>query len=242
MLTLYQFPISHYCEKIRWALDYKGLEYELVNLLPGEHIRVVKKLTGKTSVPVLDHDGTIIQNSSDIISYLDDAFPQNLLTPADATLKQSAIEWEAYADSNIGPHIRLYSYHYLLDYPAIVYPFLTQGQPWHKKVLFRMYFGKVRQGMRKFMKIEDRTATIALKKLQRAIDKIDNELDGKAFLVGDQFTRADLAAASLLAPFCRPPAYGLDWPDRYPEGLEQTVVKFRNKLSWVNNLYATYRS
>ncbi|VAW80072.1 hypothetical protein MNBD_GAMMA15-1204 [hydrothermal vent metagenome] len=37
-MTLYQFPISHYCEKIRWALDYKGLPYTTINPLPGSHI------------------------------------------------------------------------------------------------------------------------------------------------------------------------------------------------------------
>ena len=35
--TLYQFPISHYCEKVRWAMDYKKLEYKAKNLLPGLH-------------------------------------------------------------------------------------------------------------------------------------------------------------------------------------------------------------
>ena len=53
MIKLYQFPISHYCEKIRWALEYKGLEYRKVNLLPGFHIKTTTKLVGKSSVPVL---------------------------------------------------------------------------------------------------------------------------------------------------------------------------------------------
>jgi len=50
MLTLYQFPISHYCEKIRWALDHKGLDYKLVNLLPGFHVSTAKKLSGRASL------------------------------------------------------------------------------------------------------------------------------------------------------------------------------------------------
>jgi len=25
MIKLYQFQFSHYCEKMRWALDYKGI-------------------------------------------------------------------------------------------------------------------------------------------------------------------------------------------------------------------------
>ena len=41
---LYQFPISHYCEKARWQLDHKGLAYRTRNLLPGLQIRTVSSL------------------------------------------------------------------------------------------------------------------------------------------------------------------------------------------------------
>jgi len=35
MLELYQFEMSHYVEKIRLILDYKGLEYRKINVTPG---------------------------------------------------------------------------------------------------------------------------------------------------------------------------------------------------------------
>jgi glutathione S-transferase len=45
MITLYQFQFSHYCEKARWALDYKGLAYAPKNLLPGPGLtHEIKKL------------------------------------------------------------------------------------------------------------------------------------------------------------------------------------------------------
>ena len=37
MRILYQFPLSHFCEKARWMLDYKELEYVAQNLMPGAH-------------------------------------------------------------------------------------------------------------------------------------------------------------------------------------------------------------
>lgn len=36
--TLYQFPISHYCEKARSCLDVKGLTYSTRDLIPGLHL------------------------------------------------------------------------------------------------------------------------------------------------------------------------------------------------------------
>ena len=88
-LKLYQFAISHYCEKIRWALDYKGLNYETVNLLPGQHVKTIRKLTGEaSSVPVLDHDGHVVQGSAAILDYLDQTFPEHPLTPADPDVRE----------------------------------------------------------------------------------------------------------------------------------------------------------
>ena len=241
MLTLYQFPISHYCEKIRWALDYKGLEHRTVNLLPGAHIKVVKSVAPKTEVPVLQHDGKAIQGSSEIITYMDEAFPHKLLTPSSPDQKKCALEWESFIDNDIGPHIRLYFYYHLLDRPDITIPFLTHGQPWHKKLIFRLFYPKVRNTMRTFMHINDRTADISLKKLNRAIDTLATHFETNEFLAGDQFSRADLAAASLLAPFRTPDKYGLNWPDKLPAGLQQTTDSLKEKLEWVDVFYQNYR-
>jgi glutathione S-transferase len=192
-------------------------------------------------VPVLQHVEKIIQGSSEIISYLDQAFPDKALTPSDSAQKQQALDWETFVDENIGPHTRLYFYYFLLDKPDIIIPFLVHGQPWHKRWVFRLIYPKVRDKMRKFMHINERTADISLKKLKRAIDKVSNRLETKQFLVSDQFTRADLAAASLLAPFRTPEKYGLNWPEKLPEGLQQTADSFRTKLCWIDSLYQDYR-
>ena len=33
MITLYQFQWSHYVEKVRWALDFKGLNWQAVEVV-----------------------------------------------------------------------------------------------------------------------------------------------------------------------------------------------------------------
>jgi glutathione S-transferase len=241
MLTLYQFPISHYCEKARWALDYKGLDHKIINLLPGQHIKIIKAIAPDSEVPVLQQDQEIIQGSGNIISWLDQRYPATPLTPIDAQSKQQALEWEHYANENIGPHIRLYFYHYLLEQPELTVPMLAQGQPFHKRFLFRVIYPKVRSIMRQHMNINERTARISLKILERAINKLHAHYAHHGFLVGDQFSRADLAAASLLAPLVEPAKYGISWPTHYPGELQQTIYDFRDRLDWVDRLYRLYR-
>ncbi|HHJ17097.1 MAG TPA: glutathione S-transferase family protein [Gammaproteobacteria bacterium] len=241
MLTLYQFPISHYCEKIRWALDHKGLDYRLVNLLPGFHVSTAKKLTGRASVPILTHDGKTVRNSSDIINYLDEAFPEHSLTPVDEAQKQEALAWEKFADQQIGAHVRRVCYYTLLDHPALVVPFFTGGGPWYGPLVIRPLFPALRRKMRQLMNINAAAARESQQQLEQAIDKVHVHLQDRTYFVGDGFTRADLAVASLLAPLCRPAGYGLDWPPGYPEPLAQFVDEQSEKLAWVNRVYQQCR-
>jgi len=240
MLSLYQFPISHYCEKVRWALDHKQLDYRVVNLLPGFHVGTAKKLAGRSSVPILVHDARAIRNSSDIINYLETLVPAHALTPTDAEARQEALEWEHFADREIGPWVRRVCYHTLLEHPALVIPFFTLNGPWYGPWVLRPLFPSLSKKMRKLMNINAASTQEGQARITQALDKV-HERQGNRYLVGEQFSRADLAVASLLAPLCRPAGYGLDWPSAYPEPLAGFVASLSEKLAWVNRLYAEHR-
>lgn len=241
MLVLYQFPISHYCEKIRWALSFKKLPYRVKNLLPGPHTRTTKKLAPDTAVPILVHDDRVVQNSSDIISYLDATFPQHGLTPADAELRKESLEWEHYLDKEIGPHIRRFFYHTLLQHPSVLIPVFTHDGPWYGPLMYRLIFPALRKRMRNLLNIKASTAESSRKHVEKAIERLNAHLRGRNYIVGDRFTRADLTAASLLAPLCRPPQYGLDWPRPFPGEIESMIEKNLEKTRWVEELYLRYR-
>ena len=56
MALLYQFAGSHYCEKARWALDFKGVGYQARNLVPGFHMRTARRIATATMLPILVDD------------------------------------------------------------------------------------------------------------------------------------------------------------------------------------------
>jgi glutathione S-transferase len=101
MFELYDFTFSHYSEKARWALDFKGVPYTPRHLLPGFHMRTTRKLAPRSSVPILKTDSTVIQGSTEIINFLDQTFPDRSLTPPDPHDAATAIEWEKYLLMNI---------------------------------------------------------------------------------------------------------------------------------------------
>jgi len=240
-LTLYQFPISHFCEKARWALDYKGLDYTTKSLLPGPHIKVTQKLGVKSSVPILVHDGRSIQGSEAIITYLDEQFPENKLTPVSSEDAQAALEWERYLDKEIGVHLRRYVYHTLLDHPKLVIGFFATGGPFWAKPFLKFGYPKLSRIMRKLMDINKVTAADSKQHVLIALERLNDALDDKDYLVGDRFTRADLTAAALLAPLFMPPKYGLDWPEAMPEPLQSEVEALEPQLQWAREVYRKHR-
>ena len=240
-LILHQFPISHYCEKVRWALDYKGLEYRLQNHLPGLHVKKIRKVADKTTVPVLEHDGKYIQGSAAIISHLDDQFPDKPLTPTEVRLRSQVLEWERFCDADIGPHVRRFCYDTLLRHPKLVVPLLAHGGPIWGKPFLRLIYPKLQKTMRRIMKIREPEVTESREALESALERLNQALEGKQYLVGNRFTRADLAAASLLAPLFMPEGYGLDWPNEVPSPLKEWIDNHEAQLAWPKRMYQLHR-
>lgn len=240
-LVLYQFPISHFCEKVRWALDYKGLEYRTKNLLPGLHVKTIKKLAKDSSVPVIEHDGRIVQGAGKIISYLDEQFPDKKLTPVNPGERQAAQEWERYLDVEVGIHLRRYMYQVLLQHPSLVTGFFATGGPFWAKPFLRLVFPQLSKRMRHLMDINKASAAQSKKRMEAALKRIDDTLSKQRYLVGDRFSRADLTAGALLAPLFMPPQYGLRWPEQLPEPLRSEVAALDDQLKKVKEIYQKHR-
>ncbi len=244
-LKLYQFAISHYCEKVRWALDYKGLNYETVNLLPGQHVKTVRKLTGKaSSVPVLDHDGHVVQGSGAILDYLDQTFLEHPLTPAEPEIREQVLAWERRLDEEAGPAIRCYSYHHFLQRPKIVVPMLAAGTPFYNRILLSLAFSRVDETMRQWMKINEKTADKSRQVMETLLTELTDIYSKRAFLVGDQFTRADLTAAALFAPMFQPAEYPVSWPksNRIPKDFKAWLDQWQPQISILEQLYRDNRT
>jgi glutathione S-transferase len=242
MLKLYQFTFSHYCEKARWALEYKGIAYQPVNLLPGLHVRTVQRLTPKRGLPVLLDGATVIQDSSAIITYLDAKFPTPTLTPSDPAAGREALEWERYLDEHIGLALRSWFYYHTLADRDLALRFILQGAPWHRSMVFGFIYPKVRERMMQLMNINADTARQAEGRLLAALERLDGALEGRRFLVGDCFSRADLTAGALLSPWC------LVADDQASRCLPPALLDSRNRLKcrpfyrWTQGIYASYRS
>lgn len=81
--------------------------------------------------------------------------------------------------------------------------------------------------------------------ISEELDWLDEQLvDGRPFLLGDRFSRADLAAASLLSPIARPPERPGNVPGALPAAMEEDLAEWsvRPSIEWVRSLYRSRRT
>src|SRR4051812_33767295 len=85
-LTLHVLPFSHPCLTAEAALRLKGLEYERVQLVPGQHRAEIEGRygSGHTTVPGLLVGDEPVHGSRPILARLDELAPAPALYPTDA--------------------------------------------------------------------------------------------------------------------------------------------------------------
>jgi glutathione S-transferase len=104
MITLYSGPLSLFARKVEIALAEKGLPFERI-MVPfsqttgyePKHPEVVA-LNPKGQVPVLSDDGLVLYDSTVILEYLDEAYPEPPLYPATPAQRAACRLDELFAD------------------------------------------------------------------------------------------------------------------------------------------------
>jgi glutathione S-transferase len=229
---LVTISISHYCEKARWALDRAGIAYDERRHLPAIHRFAVKRAGGRQTAPVLVcDDGTVVDESSDIVVYADARAPAGRGSiPADPATAAEARALADDFDARLGPATRLWVYHQMFDYPELVQVSMTDGVPTWQRHTFRYGNKAIAFAVAKVLNVNDENAIVAERTFRAIYADVDKRLaDGRRFLVGDAFSIADLTFAALSAPLIAPPEYGVRLPtvEELPPGMRPTVEELR---------------
>ena len=75
MLRLVTIPISHYCEKARWALERAGIPYREERHVQGIHRIAARRAGGGATVPVLVTPEGVLGESEAILAWVDERTP-----------------------------------------------------------------------------------------------------------------------------------------------------------------------
>lgn len=241
--TLWHFKCSHFSEKVRWALDHKRIAHRRRSLFPGWHALPTLAVSRQMQVPLLRVDGETIRDSTRILEYLEDRHPEPALYPDDPAARVRAVELEDFFD-RLGPALRRVHYSLLVphvDEAAAFFASASSGP------VYRLYepcyaalFGRL---MPRSLGFAPEQVERSRLRVEEILGRFDAELQPSGYLVGDDFTVADLTVASLLSTFVFPAGYPYPLPVPFPE----PVVEYRASLErfaaleWTRGIYAKHR-
>lgn len=239
--VLYLFHVSPFAEKARWALDVKRVPYRAVTLLPGPHRLTVRRYSRSPLVPLLVHDGAVVQGSSAIIDHVERIWPEPPLTPQEG----DAAQLERSLDREVGEEGRRVFYSYLLDRPDVTRPLFSAGGPSWGPLFYRVSFRVVAAYIRWAYQVDRASVARARQTVAGAVDRLADRLRGRAYLFGDRLSRLDITAGAVLAPLFGPPEHACRWDAvraAVPGWREWTATFETSPVAgWVRRLYREHR-
>ena len=201
-------PLSHYCERARWALDLSGISYREESHVPLFH-RIATSRAGGGTVPVLIVGREVIDDSAAIVRWVSQRVPRLGLLPSGAEERQAVVEYERFIEREIGPHVRRWAYGHLLRQYHLLKPCFTRGAPVIERFLAPATVRLTLPLIRRSYRIDPARAQQSLRRATAALDEIGRRLTTNCrYLVGNQLSAADLTLGALAAPLVFPRQYG----------------------------------
>jgi len=115
--------------------------------------------------------------------------------------------------------------------PGMALRISSQGVPNWQAGIAPLFYPLLKAFIRRKLDISTGTVELGMEHARNIITQIDSLLsDGRAYLLGDHFTAADLTFASMMAPFLMPPEYGVRLPrlDEIGVAMRRTVDEMRS--------------
>ncbi len=217
--TLVTIPISHYCEKARWALERAGVAYRERAHVQAFHRAATLRAGGGLTVPVLVCAAGVLADSGDILAWADtQAPPGRALYPEDPKRAAEVRLLEADFNARLGPSSRCWMYQQLRKRRDLAISYGCAGVPAWERASLHIGYPAVLAIVARVLDVTPATAIKAEAEVRDRFAAVSKRLaDGRPHICGEAFTAADLTFSALAAPMLMPSGYGVALPQ--PEEL-----------------------
>jgi glutathione S-transferase len=139
-------------------------------------------------VPVLDHDGVIVTHTSVINEYLEDVFPDIPLRPRDPAGRARMRYWNKFCDEQVMNYVSMHGWHRMV---GIIARKLDSGD--FERLMEHIPLPDQRKKWRTARSgFSDGDLANATRKIEVAVDRVEQQLQNSLWLAGDTYTLADI--------------------------------------------------
>lgn len=192
--------LSAPCAKVRMALSLKGVDYELVNVSsPME----AKRYNPRGRVPSLILGDELLVDSTDIVTELDARFGGTRLTPEDPEERAQAKILEDWADEVLyfyAVYLRWICPEGFARMKELVLSRFPAPMRWIAPAIARRETRKRVAGQGVGVKPRE----VVVRETAECLDALSALLEGREWLVGSGFSRADLSVGALVDQMAMP--------------------------------------
>jgi glutathione S-transferase len=233
--VLVTIPISHYCEKARWALDRAGIAYVEQAHIQAIHRFATRRAGGGLTAPVLMCADGALTDSADILAWTDTRSPPTrALYPKSPDRAAEVRQLEDYFNTGLGPQSRCWLYQQLRGRRDLALKYGCTGVPAWEHVTLRLGYPLLISIVAHVLDVTPATAVRSEHEVRAVFDAVGERMsDGRRYLCGEEFTAADLTFSALAAPVLMPAGYGvqLPKPDELPPYAADVVCELRAHLA-----------
>ncbi|MFK8031887.1 MAG: glutathione S-transferase family protein [Gammaproteobacteria bacterium] len=229
MIEFYDNDMSVCAQKVRLVLAAKELDYtrHVLDLRAGDQFRPeYLKLNPNAVVPTLVDQGVAVIESTVIIAYLDDAYPEPSLKPANSLDRAKMLQWMILPDASLHDACGLTSFALAFRHQLAKLPPEALAAHYAK-----MPSEKRRQHIQALVEkgIEAPGVGAALRTYYASIQSMDKALSQSRWLAGDTWSLADV---TMLPYVLRLEHLGLDWFWKDSPSVAEWLAKSKSQAAY----------
>jgi glutathione S-transferase len=243
MIELYQFELSQFSEKARLILDFKGLPYRKIEVVPGVGQLEVLRMSGQRQLPVIKDGNRVVADSTAIALYLDKTYPDKPLIPNNPQVAALCTILEDWADEALGNKVRK-TLLGALKSNSLRSALLPAGTPDLVRNLIGNIPNELLDAVGTGVGLTPAVVRQEQEALHRAMQSITRLLEQSPYLLGPQPCLADLTVAALTLVVKIPTGPYLNIPESLKgQGLPGFAdhPEYAAFFAWRDRLYAEYR-
>ncbi len=237
---LITIPISHYCERARWALDRAGVAYEERAHIQGIHRYATLRAGGGLTAPVFVCAAGVLADSADILAWADVQAPSDRALYPERPERAAQVRLlESELATRLGPHTRRWMYQRLRSRRDIALRYGCAGIPAWERASLRAAYPLLMGIVSRVLEVTPAGAAQSELEVRAVFDAVGERLsDGRPYIFGEHFTAADLTFATMAAPTLMPPGYSVPLPPigELPRGMAAVVDEMRAHPAGVHAL------